>query len=195
MLCHASAALLSLAASAQSRPASPCSQRLDLNSRQLAFADPCSSLVLIASHTIIMTCQCRSHVVTPSDTVSNYTQGHERQSIHFNLNVRVELSKAGERDKQGLVERTWSGSSTWGPGACDCPGAVCAFFWMPLTMSSMRSSSVALSTAVLIVCALTSYGSHTPSCFMSTISPAAESQSCLVCCSCAHAAPHVQCPH
>mmetsp|Transcript_5841 Transcript_5841/g.19877 ORF Transcript_5841/g.19877 Transcript_5841/m.19877 type:complete len:502 (-) Transcript_5841:120-1625(-) len=38
-------------------------------------------------------------------------------------------------------------------------------------MSSMRRSMVADSTAVLMVCALTAYGSHTPSSFMSAISP------------------------
>mmetsp|Transcript_10382 Transcript_10382/g.33578 ORF Transcript_10382/g.33578 Transcript_10382/m.33578 type:complete len:220 (-) Transcript_10382:1194-1853(-) len=38
-------------------------------------------------------------------------------------------------------------------------------------MSSMRSSIIALSTAVLMVWVLTAYGSHTPSSFMSVITP------------------------
>mmetsp|Transcript_19693 Transcript_19693/g.54980 ORF Transcript_19693/g.54980 Transcript_19693/m.54980 type:complete len:330 (+) Transcript_19693:290-1279(+) len=42
---------------------------------------------------------------------------------------------------------------------------------MPLTMSSMRSSICALSTAVLIVCTLTASGSQMPRAFMSTTSP------------------------
>mmetsp|Transcript_601 Transcript_601/g.2479 ORF Transcript_601/g.2479 Transcript_601/m.2479 type:complete len:221 (-) Transcript_601:965-1627(-) len=42
-------------------------------------------------------------------------------------------------------------------------------------MSSMRNSIVALSTAVLMDCTLTAYGSHTPSSFMSTIVPLSPS--------------------
>mmetsp|Transcript_23886 Transcript_23886/g.58543 ORF Transcript_23886/g.58543 Transcript_23886/m.58543 type:complete len:249 (+) Transcript_23886:245-991(+) len=49
--------------------------------------------------------------------------------------------------------------------------ALLPFLLRPLTMSSMRSSMAALSTAVLMLCTLTAYASQIPSSFMSTMVP------------------------
>mmetsp|Transcript_13376 Transcript_13376/g.44262 ORF Transcript_13376/g.44262 Transcript_13376/m.44262 type:complete len:245 (-) Transcript_13376:1262-1996(-) len=73
----------------------------------------------------------------------------------------------------GCPQASARGSSPPSSGApCCCIGArFLSFLWVPDTISSMRRSIAAVSTAVLMVCAFTAYGSHTPSSLMSASFP------------------------
>lgn len=110
----------------------------------------------------------------------NFVQIQRGKNLHFQgslcLTTLLHISSLKLHSLLFCPHITWSGSSACGPGVC-CPGPGLLGRWIPLTISSMRSRSLALSMAVLIVWVLTTYGSQTPNSFISTILPVGVSAS------------------
>mmetsp|Transcript_35197 Transcript_35197/g.99642 ORF Transcript_35197/g.99642 Transcript_35197/m.99642 type:complete len:320 (-) Transcript_35197:1151-2110(-) len=128
---------------------------------------PCNTYALISS------CVSQAMMWTVPLNRCHGTHSYPMESI----DTVISLTLIGNRRHPAVLSYSASccSESTLLPSPSTCaeppPPPPCFFFCSPLTMSSMRSSMVALSTAVLMVCALTSYGSHTPNSFMSAIFP------------------------